>query len=202
MCFRRYRRSLQLAQVAAQDFQKQSARFAIHLGDIVDGVQSSVANEHGGVKSAVLYALEQALAAFGRFTAGTTYHVLGNHCLYCYSRRHLQKRLDMNGPGDRCYYSFLPHPKLRMIVLDTYDVAVIGNASSSKEYQEASALLDEHGVRSHPLLLNSAMVASFRFEHRAHLRLATLSRSWISQHTRLIPSGGGCTSTELSAKPS
>lgn len=149
-----YRRSLQLAQVAADDFQAQNAKFAIHLGDVVDGKQHSAAPRYGGVKGALACGLEQAVAAFGRFTAGNTYHVLGNHCLYCYTRHRLRKRLGMTGPGDRCYYSFVPHPRLRMIVLDTFDVAVIGNASHSDEYVEAAALLDQHEVRCLPALVN------------------------------------------------
>lgn len=148
-----YRRSLQLAQVAADDFQARNVNFAIHLGDIVDGIQRSAGAKYGGVKGALASALEQAVAAFSRFSAGTTYHVLGNHCLYCYTRERLRERLGMTGPGDRCYYSFVPHPKLRMIVLDTFDVAVIGNLGHSAEYQEADALLDQHQVRCLPALV-------------------------------------------------
>lgn len=151
-----YRRSLQLARVAADDFQRQNVTFAMHLGDIVDFEQHTAAPKYGGVQRALAIGMDQAVAAFGRFTAGTTYHVLGNHCLFCYSREHLKERLGMTGPGDRCYYSFVPHPRLRMIVLDTFDVSVIGNAYDGAEHLEAVALLDQHKVRHHPVLVSTA----------------------------------------------
>eukprot|EP00892_Ulva_mutabilis_P004248 jgi/Ulvmu1/2195/UM013_0041.1 len=139
-----YRRALKLAETAANDFQSRSAAFAIHLGDIVDQCQQSTHAKHGTMRDALNYALDQALAAFGQFTAGTTYHVIGNHCLYSYSRRRLRDSLGMMGPGDRCYYSFVPHSSLRMLVLDTFDVALIGNEPDSAEAAEARDLLHQH----------------------------------------------------------
>ena len=137
-----YRRSLKLAEVAAKDFRKQFAKFAIHLGDIVDCQQDMAAAEHGSATLAYRYALDQAIKAFDHFTTGTTYHVVGNHCISAFGRKVVQERLAMKGPGDRCYYSFVPSPRLRMIVLDTFDVALIGNESTSPEYREAVKLLE------------------------------------------------------------
>eukprot|EP00892_Ulva_mutabilis_P004246 jgi/Ulvmu1/2193/UM013_0039.1 len=141
---RYYRRSLQLAEAAAKDCQQRSAIFSIHLGDIVDNCQRGTRAKYGTIQKAFDYAMDQALTAFGHFTAGTTYHVVGNHCLCGFSREQLRECLGMKGPGDRCYYSFAPHAKLRVIVLDTYDVAVLGNHQDSAEYQEAMELLQQH----------------------------------------------------------
>ena len=38
----------------------------------------------------------------------------------------LNKRLRMGGPGGASYYSFSPHARWRVIVLDGYDVSLLG----------------------------------------------------------------------------
>ena len=66
--------------------------FAIHLGDVVDGVQRQASG--GDLQKAQERsdrALDQAIEVFGQFS-GRTYHVVGNHCLYNFARPQLFKQ--------------------------------------------------------------------------------------------------------------
>jgi manganese-dependent ADP-ribose/CDP-alcohol diphosphatase len=54
-------------------------------------------------------------------------HLIGNHELYNFTREQLRDDLGTNGPPPSLtgYYSFSPHPQLRCVVLDAYDVNTI-----------------------------------------------------------------------------
>jgi manganese-dependent ADP-ribose/CDP-alcohol diphosphatase len=65
----------------------------------------------------------------------------------CSTRRTVRTPCRLQIPsvaGDRAYYSFEPHSAWRFIVLDTFDIAVIGNHPQSEEFKEAWEMLADH----------------------------------------------------------
>ncbi|CAI7801426.1 unnamed protein product [Closterium sp. NIES-54] len=115
-----YRHSLQVVKKAVEDW-NQSTRpmaFAVHFGDIVDGFCPRDRSEE---------AVNTVLDAMAGFTAGPTYHMIGNHCLYNLPRVALNKMLAIPTAADnRSYYDFSPFPNFRFVVLDSYDVSLLG----------------------------------------------------------------------------
>lgn len=55
----------------------------------------------------------------------------------------LNARLRMEGPGGASYYSFSPHTAWRVVVLDGYDVSLLGWPPEHPLHQQAQRLLDE-----------------------------------------------------------
>ena len=87
-----YRNSLVQLQRASAQFEKEQVSFAMHLGDIVDGKQKKAAQDaYNTATVSSMQALRQALDAFGQFQ-GRTYHVVGNHCLYNFTRPELYEQ--------------------------------------------------------------------------------------------------------------
>lgn len=71
-----------------------------------------------------------------------TYHIVANHCLYNLSRSRLHQMLDIpHAPDGASYYSFSPHPAWRVVVIDAYDVSVLGWDADHPRHQEAAAIL-------------------------------------------------------------
>uniref|UniRef100_A0A383VZW1 Manganese-dependent ADP-ribose/CDP-alcohol diphosphatase n=1 Tax=Tetradesmus obliquus TaxID=3088 RepID=A0A383VZW1_TETOB len=118
--------------------------FGIHFGDIVDGFQA----RDGQEKSE--QALSDVLQAFSQLPH-PTYHMLGNHCLYNLPRARLNKRLGITPLLDPAaaaegasYYAFSPHPTWLFVVLDAYDVSLLGWPDSHPRHLQAEALLAQH----------------------------------------------------------
>lgn len=87
-----YRNSLEQLKRATAHFQQEQLSFAVHLGDIVDGKQKKAAQDAYGTASASsMTALKRAIDAFNLFQ-GHTYHVVGNHCLYNFTRPELYEQ--------------------------------------------------------------------------------------------------------------
>lgn len=55
----------------------------------------------------------------------------------------LNERLNMSGPGGASYYCFCPHPAWRILVLDGYDVSLLGWPEDHPLHQQARRTLDE-----------------------------------------------------------
>ena len=74
-----------------------------------------------------------------------THHCLGNHCLYNLPRATLNTRLGIpQGAGGESYYSFRPHAGFRVVMMDSYDVSVLGWPEGHPHRDQAVALLAEH----------------------------------------------------------
>ncbi|EFJ36568.1 hypothetical protein SELMODRAFT_78013 [Selaginella moellendorffii] len=115
--------------IAIWNDQGSDLSFVIQLGDLIDGRCP---------RDQAPAAAREIVAAFDRFRHGHVYHTIGNHCLYNLSRGQLQEILRIDGSF---YYDFVPHPGFRFIVLDSYDVSVLGG--SSRDHSSlAMALLD------------------------------------------------------------
>eukprot|EP00798_Chlamydomonas_sp_ICE-L_P030302 gene30302-35290_t len=94
-------------------------------------------------------ALTEIIAAFDKLGEGVTtvptYHMIGNHCLYNLPRATLNERL---GLGSGCetgvsFYSASPHPSLRIIFADGYDVSILGWPAGHPLHEQARAILKE-----------------------------------------------------------
>ena len=55
----------------------------------------------------------------------------------------LNERLRMGGPGGASYYSFSPHASWRVIVLDGYDISLLGWPPEHPLHQQALQILNE-----------------------------------------------------------
>lgn len=113
--------------------QQGDLQFAVHFGDILDGFQP---------KDQSLQALTALLSEFEEL-GRPTYHLIGNHCLYNLERPILNDKL---GLGHGCstgvsYYSIQPHPRLRIVFADGYDVSVLGWPPGHPSHEAAVALL-------------------------------------------------------------
>ncbi|NXX81494.1 ADPRM diphosphatase, partial [Urocolius indicus] len=143
-CRRRYyRQSLRLLRDAVDAWaaEEPPLAFVLQLGDCIDGL-----NGGGGAAEA---ALERVLAVLGSLRV-PLHHAWGNHELYNFSRARLQ-RGSLRGPspgaaaaGRACHaYDFSPAARFRVVVLDAYDLSVLGREPGSPRYQESLRLLRE-----------------------------------------------------------
>ncbi|KAK1944796.1 Manganese-dependent ADP-ribose/CDP-alcohol diphosphatase [Phytophthora citrophthora] len=118
-------------------------RFAVNLGDLIDGKNRPASTSR--------QALESTRAAWIPFQeeVGPVHHLVGNHELYNFPASVIQKEL-MNqefmtdeDATQRSYYDFQVDEasKFRFIVLDCYGLSILGREKSDPVYQEAMALL-------------------------------------------------------------
>lgn len=156
---RYYRHSLKALQRAVDDWKLQqqeaaapSSRplsFCLNLGDIVDG--HALPNSED--------ALRDVLGELSRLEGVPVHHVIGNHCLYNFPRPELNARLgircnDAASPGGS-HYSVQPHPGWRVVVLDGYDVSMLGwahtrRAGSHSHIRQRVCKEWRQGEGSHP----------------------------------------------------
>ncbi|XP_053939549.1 manganese-dependent ADP-ribose/CDP-alcohol diphosphatase [Cuculus canorus] len=142
---RYYRQSLQLLQeaVGAWREEKQQLGFVLQLGDSIDGINARSGQAEKALQK-VLGALEQLPVP--------VHHAWGNHELYNFSRARLahtglgqRPAGAMAGPPGRdCHaYHFVATACFRVIVLDAYDVSILGSEPDSPRYRESLRLLRE-----------------------------------------------------------
>ncbi|XP_061912471.1 manganese-dependent ADP-ribose/CDP-alcohol diphosphatase isoform X2 [Entelurus aequoreus] len=144
-----YRNSLRLLKEARETWCQLPARpnFILQLGDIIDGFNK----RHGASSVALDRVLEE-------FSLGSmeVHHVWGNHELYNFSRSELLcSRLNSSVLADgRCdgrragedinAYSFTPFPGFTFVVLDAFDVSLLGVEEDSLRYHRALSLIKQH----------------------------------------------------------
>ncbi|KAM6897525.1 manganese-dependent ADP-ribose/CDP-alcohol diphosphatase [Xenentodon cancila] len=144
---RYYRSSLQLLSNAQKSWSESAVRpdFILQLGDVIDGFNKP--------RDASERALDAVLAEFRRCPA-EVHHVWGNHEFYNFSRgellrSRLNSRLEADRSGaparsDIYAYNFSPRPGFRFVVLDAYDVSLLGREESSEDYSNAMNLIRLH----------------------------------------------------------
>lgn len=144
---RYYRSSLQLLRKALEHWSESAVppSFVLQLGDIIDGFNAP----RGASRSA----LDTVLREFRSGIVDEVHHVWGNHEFYNFTRGellsselnsmlHVKRQLGESGPGGDIYaYSFSPQPGFTFIVLDSYDVSLLGLQESSEQYQTALRLI-------------------------------------------------------------
>ncbi|XP_034564117.1 manganese-dependent ADP-ribose/CDP-alcohol diphosphatase [Notolabrus celidotus] len=146
---RYYRSSLQLLKNALESWRESAVKpkFILQLGDIIDGFNKS--------HDASDQALDTVLTEFSSGPA-EVHHVWGNHEFYNFSRSallrsRLNSTLHSDGilnaaPADsEIYaYSFSPVPGFIFVVLDGYDVGLLGREESSQQYKDSLSLIRQH----------------------------------------------------------
>jgi len=133
---RNYRNSLQIAQAAAAAFQAAQVQAVVHLGDALDGKAQSGA---GGSLPA-LAAVKAALSAAG----APVHYLLGNHGFYNFARSELAEHYGLAAsPGHpAAHFAAVSLGRVRLILLDSYAVSVVGHAAGSPQHDAAAAVLD------------------------------------------------------------
>ena len=143
---RYYRHSLSTASACASSFASRDADFAINLGDIIDGKCSST---NPNSSSSALAAVQSSLSHFSK----PWYHSYGNHELYNFGRKELQRLLnipfvdessDASNPALVAYYSFKPHPGFKVIMLDSYDLSILGRPAGSEKFLAAQPFMSNN----------------------------------------------------------
>jgi manganese-dependent ADP-ribose/CDP-alcohol diphosphatase len=143
---RYYRHSLVAAKRAVDAFISADVDLAVHLGDIVD-YHNSLAGP-----AASDAALRAACAVFDALGSRPVLHCIGNHCLYNASRPELNERLGIESHkaaaalagSAHSYFAFRPPtPGWRILVLDGYDISLLGWPAGHPLHEAAVALLAE-----------------------------------------------------------
>ncbi|KAE8888227.1 hypothetical protein PF005_g6364 [Phytophthora fragariae] len=143
---RYYRNALPQLQAAVAEWlvhSQSKLRFAVNLGDLIDGKNRPASTSR--------QALESTKAAWKPFqeAVGPVHHLVGNHELYNFPAAVIRKELvyqpskTLEEAPPRSYYDFqVPEaPKFRFVVLDCYGLSILGREKTDPVYQEALALL-------------------------------------------------------------
>lgn len=145
---RYYRSSLRLLGNAQRRWQEDKPSFLLQLGDIIDGFNKR--------DDASERALEAVLGQLRSGGPAEVHHVWGNHEFYNFSRSALlgsELNSAHRGAGspagaparpDIYAYHFTPFPGFRFVVLDAYDVSLLGREEQSEEYRRALSLIRSH----------------------------------------------------------
>ncbi|KAM6345209.1 manganese-dependent ADP-ribose/CDP-alcohol diphosphatase isoform 2-T2 [Alca torda] len=142
---RYYRQSLHLLWDAVEAWaaERPPLAFVLQLGDIIDGLNARSGESEG--------ALAQVLAALGQLQV-PVHHAWGNHEFYNFSRARLvhtglnsrPAETTAGPPAEDCQaYHFSPSARFRIVVLDTYDLSIVGREPDSPHYWESLQLLRE-----------------------------------------------------------
>lgn len=137
---RYYRRSLELVKTAVADWStgKWRAEFVLQLGDLIDGLNARL-----GASGSALDTVMSELTRGDH----VVYHVLGNHDLYNFSHDEFvthdhmissfinERGISTPSPGTSGYYHFSPAKGFRVVVLDNYEISMLGQAETSDSYR-------------------------------------------------------------------
>ncbi len=189
---RYYRASLDGLKRAVLGWKNQQVEFGIQFGDLIDGFNPKDKSET---------ALKSVLDEFALLYK-PVYHVIGNHCLYNLPRKRLNEALGIHGTSS--YYSFSPHQAWRFVVIDAYDVSMLGWPESHPLYQQAKAILDDKNINE-VIFLHAGLIigmclgclhACFAFGHTdastlcMHIHCHDLH--WAQQHTTCYTAECAC----------
>jgi hypothetical protein len=136
------------------------------------------------------------------------------HCLYNLPRQRLHELLDIPPAADGAsYYSFSPHPGWLFVVLDAYDISLLGWPDSHPRHLLAEAILDRENpnkVRGSALVCEVLSCSEWAGQARhwlcwrqlLHVEWLVLAcfESWRTRpHVRMLPSvNSRCTEANLS----
>ncbi|CAC5393574.1 ADPRM [Mytilus coruscus] len=133
---RYYRSSLSLLQKAMKDWKQNDVKFILQLGDLIDGFCKRTEEP--------INCLNRILDIFDE-EQWPVLNVVGNHELYNFKKESLYKsRLFRNLPSSNtAYYTLSPYQGLKVCVLNTYEVSVLGEVEGSTHYNTAQSVLEE-----------------------------------------------------------
>lgn len=144
---RYYRNSLHLLRNAIRHWNEEEVKpsFILQLGDIIDGFNS----KHGASDKALQTVIDEF-----RSCSAQVHHVWGNHEFYNFTRSALfssalnsevKGEEERDGSMKEVYaYHFSPAPRFRFVVLDAYDLSIIGREESCEKYSQSLELIKEH----------------------------------------------------------
>lgn len=140
-----YRSSAGLLRDAVLQWRRERVRCVVQLGDIIDG--------HNRRRDASDRALDTVMAELDVFPVDV-HHVWGNHEFYNFSRTSLLSSRLNSAPrtdtgsdliDDDIYaYEFSPAPNFRFVLLDAYDLSVIGREEESQKHTQSWRILTQH----------------------------------------------------------
>ena len=136
--WRYYRNSLNLLKDAIGSWNTcdHPVKFVLQLGDIIDGF-----NRRQGISQSCL---DTVLEVFSTYH-GPVHHLVGNHELYNFKRPQLLKTLLKCTTSDaKAYYDFSPAPGFRFVVLDSYEVCLLGYEKEDPRWKEAWQILSTY----------------------------------------------------------
>jgi len=107
--------------------------FIANLGDIIDGINAKLGHSS--------LALDAALGELARLPCPAV-NIIGNHELYNFNRTELS-RAPWLKHGDREFHSFSPADGWRVVVLDPYQIAMIGHAAYDPRHLTAVDLIGQ-----------------------------------------------------------
>ncbi|OWF51857.1 manganese-dependent ADP-ribose/CDP-alcohol diphosphatase-like [Mizuhopecten yessoensis] len=182
-----YRKALTLLKRAVIDWTAEEVDCVFQLGDVIDGF-----NKDENASKCALGKVVEALKLF----PGPVYHTWGNHELYNFSQEELIQSDLFSGnmpqcacPKGKSYFSFNIHRKLKVVVLNCYEISMLGLPEDSPEYKVAEAIIKGNnpkknlndpdglqGTNRRFLKFNGAISASQLDWLKAHLREATANR--------------------------
>ncbi|KAJ8363745.1 hypothetical protein SKAU_G00125760 [Synaphobranchus kaupii] len=155
---RYYRNSLRLLRNANEKWKGEAVQpsFIIQLGDIIDGFNKKYNTSERALETVVNELAKSAIEV---------HHVWGNHEFYNFSRDDLMiSALNSKTTNDRMptmsedsvengnvsnteegnAYDFSPAPHFRVVVLDAYDLSLIGRKEPSVRYYQALEIIQAH----------------------------------------------------------
>ncbi|KAM4665114.1 manganese-dependent ADP-ribose/CDP-alcohol diphosphatase-like isoform 2-T2 [Discoglossus pictus] len=156
---RYYRQSHLHLRNAIQEWNKEKVVpfFILQLGDIIDGSNRKLLTSEASLQK-ILKETENMKAPF--------HHIWGNHELYNFDQAYLREsRLNTTHLEDKIFcepnfclhknkdskdfyaYHFSPYPNFRCIIVDTYDLSILGKEASSPKLEESLNFLDNFNER-------------------------------------------------------
>ena len=117
-----------------------SPLFVAQLGDIIDGQNHQTGETEP--------ALRAALGHLDRLSCPSV-NLVGNHELYNFNREDLANASWLKH-GDREYHSFSPVEGWKVIVLDPYQISLIGHAADDPRRLEAVRIIERENPNVHP----------------------------------------------------
>lgn len=155
----------------------------VHVGDLVDCRIKSQGDEQ------VETCMNRVLSTLSLFK-GPVHHVLGNHDFINYNRDVLCDKLNL---PHHVYRSFSPHPGFRFIIVDAYDISVLGQPKGHPHQAMAQELLDKNNPNEDKYCFDNMEDLMCRFVPfngaLSHEQLQWLEQEFIDatqQHERVI----------------
>jgi len=148
---RYYQHALEVAGKAAQRFEESKVDMVLNLGDIIDGkcaltTDDAVINGDVSENNVGKSAIKNVISALDAYKHGPIIHTYGNHELYNLSRDEIGKLLGIpfvqETKADLVGYRSIVKNKIRFVILDTYDIAMMGRCpDTSEKRKEAERIL-------------------------------------------------------------
>ncbi|XP_069110263.1 manganese-dependent ADP-ribose/CDP-alcohol diphosphatase-like [Argopecten irradians] len=176
-----YRKALTLLQRAVTDWSAEKVDCVLQLGDVIDGF-----NKDENTSKSALATIFEVLRRF----PGPVYHTWGNHELYNFTQEELKRSALFSGimpececPKGKSYYSFHLHRKLKVVVLNCYEISMLGLPEDSAEYKQAEAMIKGNNSNEN---LNSpdGLRGTCRRFVKLNGALSASQLKWLTEHLR------------------